>query len=114
MSHILKERIKLTLYQNPFSTEGNQPSSISRLMSRTMVGVVVMGSLFTLPLSATEQTAFSASDLQQFAQEKQAEWERDRAEVEAFAMQYDIPVREEFSDGTVIEMQRIENGVPIF
>ena len=97
MSHILKERIKLTLYQNPFSTEGNQPSSIARLMSGTMVGVVVMGSLLTLPLSATEQTTITnVSNLQQFTLEKNAEWEMNRAEVEAFAMQYDIPIREEF------------------
>ena len=126
MSHILKERIKLILYQNPFSTEGNQPSSIARLMSRTMVGVVVMGSLSTLPLSAAEQTTITnASALQQFAQEKQAEWERDRAEVETFAAQNDIPVREEFDNcirdeepnnciDTIIEIQRIENGLPIF
>jgi hypothetical protein len=46
--------------------------------------------------------------------EKQAEWEANHAEVEEFATLHGIPVREELSDGTVIEMQKIENGIPMY
>ncbi len=52
--------------------------------------------------------------LRKFAQEKKTEWQRLRQEAEEYARKYNLPIRKEFPNGVVIELQRIENGIPLY
>lgn len=49
-----------------------------------------------------------------FAADKEAEYLKNRAEVEEYARVHNVPVRQELPDGTLIEMQHLENGKPIY
>ncbi len=60
------------------------------------------------------QTVTNVPYLRNFAVEKKAEYFKNRAEVEEYARRNNVPVRQELPDGTVIEMQHLENGRPIY
>ncbi len=67
-----------------------------------------------IPFLLWAQTETNVEALRAFAQQKRIEWEQFRQEAENFARQNNIPIRQTFPDGTVIELQRLLNGIPLF
>lgn len=60
------------------------------------------------------QTVTNVTALEAFAAHKKAEFNKNRAEVEEYARKNNIPVCQELPDGTIIEMQYLRNGLPIY
>ncbi len=60
------------------------------------------------------QTIEQKNWLRNFAEQQNNLWESQRAEAESLAAKYNLPIRKEFPDGTVIEIQRVDNGVPVY
>ncbi len=52
--------------------------------------------------------------LERFAEERAARWAKERAEAETLAIKLGLPIREELPDGKVIELQRFEDGRPVY
>ena len=52
--------------------------------------------------------------LQQLADEFKKTQAMQKNEAILFAKQHKIPIRKEFSDGRIIEIQKIENGIPFY
>lgn len=52
--------------------------------------------------------------LNRFAQEQQAIWQTERATAESIAQIKGLPIREDLSDGKVIELQKFDNGRPLY
>lgn len=76
--------------------------------SFVLICIFVMGSI------VIAQTVTNVPYLLNFAAEKEAEYYKNRAEVEEYARQANVQIRQELPDGTIIEMMRIENGRPIY
>jgi hypothetical protein len=66
------------------------------------------------PLSAAAQLRTNADALQQMADALRAKGLAEKSEAEAFARQYGLPIRTELADGTIIEIQKIKNGIPLY
>jgi len=60
------------------------------------------------------QTITNTNALQALANRKYNEHRKNRAEVEEYAKKNNIPVRQTLPDGTIIEMQYLENGKPFY
>ncbi|MDI6803223.1 MAG: hypothetical protein QME58_05170, partial [Bacteroidota bacterium] len=58
----------------------------------------------------TQQRAW----LLQFASDKAQEWQMKRAEAESIATKLGMPIRQTYTDGVTIELQRFEAGMPIY
>ncbi len=58
------------------------------------------------------QTVEQRQWLRQFADEKANQWHYERAYAESLAKVLNIPIRQEYPDGSVIELQRFEFGLP--
>jgi hypothetical protein len=52
--------------------------------------------------------------LERFAEERAARWAKERTEAESLAIKLGLPIRKEYLDGSVIELQRLENGRPLY
>jgi len=59
-------------------------------------------------------SAAQRAQLLQFAQTQGEKWQAERAAAEVLARQLNLPIRQTFPDGRVIELQRFENGMPIY
>jgi Subtilase family/MAM domain, meprin/A5/mu/FlgD Ig-like domain len=64
--------------------------------------------------SAFAQTETNVAALQAFAKEKRAEFLQKKAEAEAYAQNLGLPIRQEFPDGTIIEIRELRNGRPMY
>ena len=64
-----------------------------------------------IPTMIWGQTETNVEALRAFANQKRLEWEQQRQEAEAFARANGIPIRREFPDGTIIEIQKLINGI---
>ncbi len=60
------------------------------------------------------QTETNIDALRQFARQRQQELQQLKQQAEAYARQNGIPIRQELPDGTVMEIMRLENGIPLF
>ena len=60
------------------------------------------------------QTQTNTAALKAFAEAKAKEYREMRAEAEAWAAREGIPVRREFPDGTIIELQGLRNNIPFY
>ncbi len=78
-----------------------------------MLKKLLMVSLF-LTLWAHGQTQTNTAALQAFAEAKEKEFREQRAEAEVWAAARGIPVKQVFPDGTIIELQRIRNNIPVY
>ncbi len=80
-----------------------------------------MKKLFTIFLYVVLYTFISVAQtetnviwLNNFAEEEYKKWEMQRAEAESLAALMGIPVWFEYADGSVIELQRFEHGLPVY
>lgn len=48
------------------------------------------------------------------AEELKKTWKINRAKAESLAVKLNMPIRQEFNDGRIIELQGIENGIPVY
>ena len=80
-------------------------------MKHVLLGVVFLTSIVTMLMA---QTVTDVQGLRDFAARKQQEWQRLKQEAEAYAQQHGIPIRQELPNGTIIEIMRLENGIPLF
>ncbi len=60
------------------------------------------------------QTTEQGQWLKQFSEERAIQWQHERAYAESLAKVLNIPIRQENPDGSVIELQRFENGLPMY
>lgn len=67
--------------------------------------------LLAITQLAWSQTETNVEALRAFARQKQQEWQQLRQAAEAFARANGIPIRQEFPDGTVIEIQKLVDGI---
>ena len=70
--------------------------------------------LFLIGSILIAQTVTNEAYLQNFSTERAAEHQRNRVEVEEYALQNNVPIRQELQDGTVMEIQYIDNGNPVY
>ena len=64
------------------------------------------------PLSLSAQNSPKIMDLHALAQQKQAEWLANQRAAEQFAQQNNLALRQEYADGTIIELVKVVNGIP--
>jgi hypothetical protein len=73
---------------------------------------------FLLTMGASSRLTAQTEDqkrwLEQFSRGKAQLWQQQRAEAESLAGVLGLTIREEFPDGVVIELQRFENGLPVY
>lgn len=60
------------------------------------------------------QTDQQIDRLHQITTQSSMEWQQQRAEAETMASELGIPVKQTLPDGTVVELQKFENGVPVY
>jgi len=60
------------------------------------------------------QTGTKVEKLKQFAKRRAAEMQQEKLQAEAFVRGLGMEIRSELPDGTIIEIQRIVNGRPVF
>ncbi|KAB2908653.1 MAG: S8 family serine peptidase [Ignavibacteriales bacterium] len=65
-----------------------------------------------VPLFA--QNAEQKEWLKNFAKEQNDLWQAGRQQAESLAVKWNLPIRKEFPDGTVIEIQGVQDGVPVY
>ncbi|MFN0157179.1 MAG: S8 family serine peptidase [Bacteroidota bacterium] len=82
-------------------------------MRKIILPLCIIVSSF-LPVVVSAQSIEQLSTLEQFAVAKKSIWLQQRSEAEATARLLGLPIREEGANGFVIELQRIENGVPLY
>jgi hypothetical protein len=58
--------------------------------------------------------ATSQPALKQFAQQRMLQWQTKKAHAESLAVAQRMPIRKELRNGGVMELQSIENGIPIY
>ncbi len=73
--------------------------------SRKLKSIIVLSSLCVT-------TVFTQDNTAQQIQSKQRLWMLERAHAESIAVMHNMPIRVEKSDGSTIELQRFEHGVP--
>lgn len=61
---------------------------------------------------ALSQNSIQQSNLRSFAENKRIEWNQNKLKAEEFARQRGLAIRQTLSDGTIIEIIKIVNGVP--
>jgi len=71
--------------------------------------IFIVGSL---PGISASQNTTQQSILKRFADLKRSEWQENKSQAEEFARQQGIAIRQVLSDGTIIEIIKIVNGVP--
>jgi len=64
--------------------------------------------------SIIAQSKTNVQNLHEFAEQKKIEWESAREEAERYALKNNLPIRKEFPDGTIIEIQKLQNGIPVY
>ncbi len=74
---------------------------------------IVISLLFIIQI-VSAQTETNVPALLQFSEQKKKEWIEQRKQAEDFARAHGIPIRQVYPDGTIIELQRLERGIPIF
>lgn len=60
----------------------------------------------------TISSALSQTKLQEIAQQSSIKWQTERAYAESIAITDQMPIRMEFENGRIIEIQRFQNGLP--
>ncbi len=70
--------------------------------------------ILSILLGFMTQANADTMKLQQMADEFKETQAMQKKEAILFAKQYKIPIRKEFSDGRIIEIQKIENGIPLY
>ena len=78
------------------------------LSSIILIFILVFGSI------VIAQTVTNEGYLINYAAEKETEYIKIRAEIEEYARQNNVPIREELADGTIIEIHHLDNGKPIY
>ena len=76
--------------------------------------LVILLSILILYNFIFAQTKTKRDKLLKFATELKVKAERERAEAYSYAKKHNLPIRKEFPDGKVIEIQRIKNGLPVY
>jgi uncharacterized delta-60 repeat protein len=80
------------------------------LVTRTsLIGLLVLGNF-----SVGAQTAAEAAWLRNFAAQQDAAFQRDNAAARALAARLGMTVRFSLPNGQVVELQRFENGIPVY
>ncbi len=67
-----------------------------------------------IALSLGYSSALSQTQLVKFAREQSARWQTARAAAESLARAANMPIRSEYRDGSVIELQRFSRGRPMY
>ncbi len=70
--------------------------------------------LFFCILNIAFSDDVSAQWLNQFAQEQESKWQVERVIAESIASVKGLPIREELRDGKIVELQKFENGRPMY
>lgn len=77
-----------------------------------LIVILVLAAAFCSPAGA--QDARQRQNLLRMAEEFSARFEQQKAEAADYANRLGIPLRQELEDGTVMELMRLENGVPLY
>ena len=67
-----------------------------------------------LDLTGLAQTIEQKKWLTEYSDKETEQWITNRSEAESLAVIYNMPILKQLSDGTIIELQRFENGLPIY
>jgi hypothetical protein len=75
--------------------------------------------IYSLILCATGmllmfQSSYAQTALTRYTQDRRLDRQRQRVFAESLAVAQQMPIRKEYDDGTVIELQRFENDIPIY
>jgi len=68
----------------------------------------------TVVLLAAISHASSQMDLKEYAKQRSLQWQSQRAYAESVAILKHMPIRIDRKDGTTFELQRFENGIPLY
>ena len=79
-----------------------------------LIGLLLGNVFFPAPRTAFAQEVTNVEALLNFAELKDAEWRADQLEVKAFARKHRILIREVHPDGSIVELVKIQNDIPIY
>ncbi|MBK9291497.1 MAG: S8 family serine peptidase [Bacteroidetes bacterium] len=84
-------------------------------MRRTINYALLLTALVLLPLTSLfAQQATNVDELNRLSRQFEREWRQMEKRVKAYAKANNIPVRQEFSNGTVIQLVDVVDGQPVF
>jgi len=87
------------------------------LKKLVVFSVAALFMLTILPLTGQNLISYDSrrqERLREFSEKMSRQWQKNRAEAEQRARKEEIPVRKVFEDGTVIELQRYWNDIPLY
>ncbi len=76
--------------------------------------IISIGVIALIPQITFAQTEEQLQWLLRFSEEQVMKWRTERAIAESIAQAQNMPIRQEFPDGKIIELQRFENGLPMY
>ena len=83
-------------------------------LSFTKMIMFIMAIIIVSFSEVKAQTEQQKLFLQEFSERKSIEWQRNRQEAERLADSLGLVIRGELDDGTIFELQRFENGMPVY
>lgn len=76
----------------------------------TLLFILILFSFLNLMAQYQPQKALKNN----FQEEAKKAWKMNRAKAESLAVKNNMPIKKEFSNGRIIELQGIENGIPVY
>jgi hypothetical protein len=87
-------------------------------MTKYLYQTIIALTAFTINLlvsyDALAQQLTQVGRLQQFANQKRLEWQNNKSAADSLALQLQLPLRQEYPDGTIIEVVKIAFGMPLY
>lgn len=84
-------------------------------MKRIVLGIFTISLIFSLNgISLLAQVGTNITNLQQMAIESEHQWKQMQKRAETYAKANDLPLWQEFEDGTVIQLVDVVDGIPMY
>lgn len=87
---------------------------IGNCIAKRMIFLIIFACLLFCPQHVYAQSEQNNEWLLQYTQDESVKWQKERAQAESLATTLGMPIRQEFKDGKVIELQRFHDGVPMY
>jgi len=84
-------------------------------MKRIVSGIILITLFFSLnSTSLFAQVGTNVTNLEQLSIESEQQWKQMQKRAEAYAREHDLPLWQEFEDGTVIQLVDVVDGIPMY
>jgi hypothetical protein len=84
-------------------------------MKRFISGIFIITLIFNIfSESAFAQVGTNIQNLEQIAVESELQWKQMQKRAEIYAQDHQLPLRQEFEDGTIIQLVDVVDGIPMY